>query len=200
MTVEQPKAVSRMRSVYPLGRLRDNRRRPPRPRRSRADRRRSAAAPCARQAPLADANSRDSSVANATNAVSPRGLHAAWQQRPAIRRRQPRPRSSPKHPSLASRFSCRNLATLFEDAPPVAVRTVTEVPSIDTLYVTVRGNTGLEIRNRPRKHGPGNTGRLTRTRAFAAVSGEVYAPSFEEGNRPTRHGWRIRGESRRLAA
>lgn len=126
MTVEQPKAVSRMRSVFPLGRLRDNRRRPPRPRRSRADRRRSAAAPCARQAPLADANSRDSSVANATNAVSPRGLHAAWQQRPAIRRRQPRPRSSPKHPSLASRFSCRNLATLCEDAPPVAVRTVTE--------------------------------------------------------------------------
>ncbi len=114
-----------MRSVYPLGRLRDNRRRPPRPRRSRADRRRSAAAPCARQAPLADANSRDSSVANATNAVSPRGLHAAWQQRPAIRRRQPRPRSSPKHRSLASRFSCRNLATLCEDAPPVAVRTVT---------------------------------------------------------------------------
>jgi hypothetical protein len=46
----------------------------------------------------------------------------------------------------------------------------------------VRGQSLIAVlrqRNRPRKHGPGNTGCLTRARPLAAIVGDVYAPSFE---------------------
>jgi len=84
-----------------------------------------------------------------------------------------------KHLCADESMRRRILGRMAEVEPAVAAAVQESRTTNEEQRAKLRAEAASLISNRPRKHGPGNTGRLTRTCAVAAVRGDVYAPSFE---------------------